>query len=245
MMDRSFPQMFSHHPFPKSYCLTLFYRLVVGRALKNACRIIAISHFTKREILRYYNFPEEHIQVIYDAADEHFRPVEDLRILEGIRKKYHLPSDYVLFVGTTKCYKNLNKLIEAFAHVIKNDLLPKPKLVIAGMKDVLSRRLVELTKHLKIEEDVLFIGSVEENDLHALYSASKVFVLPSLYEGFGLTAPEAMSCGVPVIASNISALPEVVADAGIQVDPFDTQEIAQALKKMLVAENILRKTQKS
>jgi glycosyltransferase involved in cell wall biosynthesis len=237
MMDRSFPQMFSHHPFPKSYCLTLFYRLVVGRALKNACRVIAISHFTKREILRYYNLPEERIKVIYDAADEHFRPVEDMKLLEGIREKYHLPSEYVLFVGTTKYYKNLHRLIESFSYVMKDDFSPKPKLIIAGMKDVLGSELEQLTKRLKIEEDVLFIGSVEENDLPSLYSGAKVFILPSLYEGFGLTALEAMACGTPVIASNISALPEVVDDGGILIDPLDTKKMAFVLKKLLMEED--------
>ena len=233
MMDRSFAKIFSHHPFPIPLCLKLFYRIVVRRAVRNATRIITISEFTKREVLKYHRLKAEHIYAIHLAADTHFRPEQDITVLQRVRERYHLPSDYVLFLGTTKYYKNLDRLMESFALMMRKDMPSRPMLVVAGMKDALGSRLLQLVRRLEIENDVLFIGEIDEDDMPALYSLATVFAFPSLYEGFGLPPLEAMSCGTPVIVSNTSSLPEVVGEGGVQIDPFNTEEMARALEKML------------
>jgi len=233
MMDRSFPDIFAHHPFPVSSLLKVFYRIVTWRSIKNASCIIAVSEFTKQEILRYHSIPGDKIVTIHEGVNNKFKQVTEADILYKIKTKYNLPSEYVLFLGTTKYYKNIHRLLEGFAHHIKNKPKGEMQLVIAGMRNVLQSDLMRMAEYLGISERISFVGAIEEDDLAALYSGAKVFILPSLYEGFGLPALEAMACGTPVIVSNVSSLPEIVGNAAFFVNPYDAIDIYRALDMVL------------
>ncbi|UCC77731.1 MAG: glycosyltransferase family 4 protein, partial [Anaerolineales bacterium] len=144
-----------------------------------------------------------------------------------------------IYVGTLQPRKNLTRLLEAFA--IVGQQLEHIHLVIAGKRGWLYKPLFARVQELGLDERVHFAGYVPQDDLPALISGACVFVLPSLYEGFGLPVVEAMACGTPVICSNVSSLPEVTADAAILVNPLDTAQLAEALGQV-VADQQLRNT---
>jgi len=200
-----------------------------GHNVRQASHIIADSQATRSDLVRHYHVPERNISVIYPGGGSSLRPVTDAARLLAVRERYGLPGRYLLYVGTIQPRKNLRRLIEAYGLLIQRPETSDLSLVIAGKKGWLYESIFRRTVELGLEERVLFLGYVESDDLPALMSAALAFVLPSLYEGFGLPVWEAMSCGAPVVCSNTSALPEVVGDAALLVDPMDVQGLAQAM----------------
>lgn len=203
------------------------------RALRRADALIAISNFTKSCIIEALDYPAERIHVIHRAVDrEVFRP---LSVPPAFRQKYGLDKDqrYVLYVGSEDPRKNLETLIKAFAAV--QERLPAARWIKAGSAYFAAERekLLAWVAELGLEGKVRFLDQVPDEDLPLLYNAVEVFVLPSFYEGFGLPALEAMSCGTPVIASNRASLPEVVGEGGVLVDPQDEQEMAQRIVELI------------
>ncbi|MCX6816312.1 MAG: glycosyltransferase family 1 protein [Candidatus Beckwithbacteria bacterium] len=183
------------------------------RAKKYADQIITVSQSTKKDLIDY-GIPATKIKVVYEAASPIFKPVNP----SAAKRKYSLTKPYFLSVGTLEPRKNIKNLIKAFA------LLPKrysPELVIAGKFGWGEN----YPNHLGVK----FIGFIPDEDLAGLYSGAKAFIYPSLYEGFGLPVLEAMSCGCPVITSNLSSLPEVGGDAALYVNPEDIKAISQAM----------------
>lgn len=201
-------------------------------AIKNADAIIAISNHTKMDLIKYLDAPEDTITVTHLAADEAFSRIEEKNILEKVRKKYSLPYNFVLFVGSLEPRKNVQTLLRAYAltsQMFKN----KYKLAIVGGKGWLNDQIKSLVEELKISDNVYFTEYVAQEDLPAIYSMASVFVYPSLYEGFGLPVLEAMACGTPVITSNVSSIPEVAGDAAVLVDPANEEELSLAIKQVL------------
>jgi glycosyltransferase involved in cell wall biosynthesis len=153
-----------------------------------------------------------------------------------VRGRYSIVSDYVLYLGTLKPSKNIESLLTAFASIINLKLpINNLKLVIAGKKGWMFESIYKKVTELGMEDRVIFTDFVDEKDKPALIKGSKLFVLPSFWEGFGLDVLNAMACGVPVVASNVGSLPEVVGNAGILVDPNDPESIAQGIKEVLLA----------
>jgi len=213
----------------------LYWRIVEPLMIKQADEIIAVSHETKRDIMKMYQVPENKITVIPWAPSESFRILDDVAAINKVRAKYGLPIKFILFVGILAKKKNLSTLIRSFALLKRDDGLPH-KLVVVGRKYQQSddRRVLALVRDLDLENEVIFTGPVPDADLPALYNASDLFVIPSLHEGFGIVCLEAMACGVPVVASRTGALPEVVGEAGILVgDPTDEEQLAQAMGRVL------------
>ena len=204
---------------------------------ERADRIIAVSENTKRDIMHSLSIPESKIKVIYEAIDKSYHPIEDIKFLNRIRKRYTLPDKFILHVGTIEPRKNITRLIKAFSTLKKMKSL-KHKLVIAGQKGWRYSDIFREVKDLDLEGEVIFIGYVSEEDLPGLYNAAQVFVYPSLYEGFGLAPLEAMACGTPVICSHTSSLPEVVGDVAILVDPYNIDEMARAIGEVLTDEGL-------
>jgi glycosyltransferase involved in cell wall biosynthesis len=206
-------------------------------SVRAARLIIAISQTTAQDLQKFYRVPAEKIRVIPHGCDPAFQPVEDLATLARIRVRYGLPFDrpYILYVGTLQPRKNLGRLIEAFALGLRDDRLgnPPPVLALAGKRGWLYDSLFTQVQTLGLEGQVIFPGYVEQEDLPALISGAAVFALPSLYEGFGLPALEAMACGTPLIAAKASSLPEVVDEAGLLVPPTDTLLWTNALHAVL------------
>jgi len=211
-----------------------YWNFFMKRGVQKAGRVIAISQSTKTDLMEYLRIPEEKIRVIPRYPDRRFiefTEKEDL-INSRVREKYRLPDRYILYVGTLEPRKNLVRLIKAYAQV-KRDPSITQSLVIAGKKGWLYDSIFEVVKALHLEDEVIFTGFVDDEDLPALYSQADLFVYPSLYEGFGLPPLEAIVCGTPVLTSNCSSLPEVVGDAGLLVDPKNVDEIAKGILQVL------------
>jgi glycosyltransferase involved in cell wall biosynthesis len=213
----------------------------VAAAARKAEAIITVSQASKRDIVRCLHIPPERVYVTYEAAGEAFQPVKDEAQLVAIRPEYALPERYLLYLGGFDRRKNLSTLLRAFALLVNRQ--QQARLVIAGRLPGRESPLFpdprRLVREVGIEEKVIFTGWVPEEDKPALLSGATAFVFPSLYEGFGLPAAEALACGTPVIASNRSSLPEVVGEGGILVEPTDAEALAEAMEVLLV-DDVLR-----
>lgn len=210
--------------------LRAFLNKAVPRSVKRATHVLADSQATKDDLIELFGTPAEKITVLYSGVEARFAPVRDRAEIDRVCAKYQLPQPFILSVGTLQPRKNYGRLIEALASI--SDAVPH-HLVITGGKGWMYETIFEQVKRSGLEGRVHFPGFVDDADLPALYSAADLFALVSLYEGFGLPLLEAMACGVPVIASNTSSLPEVIGDAGLQVDARSVNDIARALRQML------------
>ncbi len=199
-------------------------------AIKKAMKIIAVSESTKRDIIKFYNVKEDKIVVTLEAADASFEPTRDLAKLDYIKKKYAIGCDYILYVGVLFKRRNIDRLLEAFS-LLKRKQHVKHKLVLVGP----GKEYFHLNNYIEkygIKDEVIYLGYVEQDDLPLLYNASSFFVYPSLYEGFGLPVLEGMACGKAVITSNVSSLPEVIGDTGLLIDPYDVEELCDAMYRL-------------
>lgn len=212
----------------------------VPYSVKKADRVIADSYQTQRDLIRLLNVPEEKIDVVHLAGNPIFRPMHSNEY-EHIYNQYSLPEKYILYVGTVEPRKNLITLIKAFSQM-KRQSGAKEKLVIVGAKGWKYSPIFKLIKELKVENEIIFTGYVNDKDLVAIYNGASCFILPSIYEGFGLPILEAMQCGIPVIGSNVSSIPEVIGDAGLLVNPMDvnqwSESIGEAITNPLLHEEL-------
>ncbi len=201
-------------------------------SVEQASHVIAVSEATRRDLIELYQTPPEKISVLYHGVGPEFRPVEQADCLTAVRQKYGLGRQpFILSLGTLQPRKNYRRLIQAFAQIE-----PDYALVIAGSRGWYFESILAEVQKLGLKQRVFLLNFVTEADLPALYSAASLFVYPSLYEGFGLPALEAMACGAPVVAANRSALPEVVGQAGLLVDPLDVTAIAATMSRVLADE---------
>jgi glycosyltransferase involved in cell wall biosynthesis len=202
-----------------------YYRGVLKPALHRARIVLTVSEFTRRSICQWADLPESQVCNVGNGVSEVFKP--------GVVENDDLHSPYFLYVGNHKPHKNFDRLLEAFAlSSVRRDYL----LVTTGSS---TRQLRKKIEDLKLETHVRFLGEVSDLKLASLYRGATALVLVSLYEGFGLPLVEAMSCGTPVITSTLASMPEVVADAALQVDPVDISAIAVALTT-LASDSALR-----
>jgi glycosyltransferase involved in cell wall biosynthesis len=200
--------------------------------IARADAIITISCATRQELIDRLNVPADRIVVTQLAAGSQYVRVEDSRRKMQVREKYRLPSDFILCVGSIEPRKNIARLLQAYARLI-SARQKGVQLVIAGGTGWLNTEIYLTVRRLGLETQVHFIGYVEENDLPVVYSLATIFVYPSLYEGFGLPVLEAMQCGVPVLTSNVSSLPEVAGNATLLVTPTEVEDIAYGLRRLL------------
>ena len=173
----------------------------------------------RQEIIDLYGCSPEKVVVVSEGAQSEFRPVNDAGHIEEVRTRYGLHGDFALYVGRIEPRKNLVRLLHAFAN-LKKRLPSGAQLAIVGRNAFGYQDVYAKVESLGLTGDVVFTGAVPDEDLPALYSAARLFVYPSLYEGFGLPLVEAMQCGTPVVAADRTSLPEVVGDAGLLVDPL-------------------------
>jgi len=220
----------------------IMYKLVFGRAVKKAEKVIAISNYTKRDILKYCKISPEKIEVIYEGAP----------VLKTSNFEPRIPNrKYLLYVGNAYPHKNLERLIGAFKKIKKD--FPNLQLVLAGGDDYFYRRLKKHLNQTKrstkrsdqpneaINQGIIFPGFVKEEDLDTLYQNAILYVFPSLCEGFGLPSLEAMARGLPVVSSNSTCLPEILGDAVIYFDPLDINDMAEKIKKTLSDDGVRKK----
>ena len=213
-------------------------RFLIGAACRKADALIAVSEHTKKDILTEFPATDpSKINVIHEAASASFCPASDLEKAR-VRAKYGLQEPFVLFVGTLKPHKNLSVLLSAMSEVNRRGGIARQNLVIAGRSD---EKHPEIGKNAGSYPFAKLIGEVSDADLPALYSAADAFVLPSLYEGFGLPVLEAMACGTPVIVSNASSLPEVAGAAAMTFEPTRVDALAELLYTVLENKSLRQK----
>lgn len=214
-------------------------------SIKDADHIITISQFTKRDIVKNYQVLSKNVTVAYPGYGEDiYKPISDLKKIEEIKLKYKILGKYVLFIGTVQPRKNLLRLIESFIKI--DDLM----LVVVGKTLGLGRQawkyqdILDAPEKLGISEKVIFTGFVPDEDMVYLMNGATCFALPSLWEGFGIPVVDAMACGVPVIVSNVSSLPEVVGEAGLLVDPRSITQIEQSIRTISSDKKLWQKKSK-
>ena len=209
-------------------------RLTVRRTVRRAAHVIAPSEFTRRDLIETYGLRPARVSVTRLAAPPHFRPARDETELRRVRDIYGIGGEYILAVGSIQPRKNLARLVAAYADLRRRRASDKlPQLVLVGQQAWLYGDTLRAVAREGVAEHTIFTGYVSERDLPALYSGALCFAYPSYFEGFGLPVLEAMQCGAPVLAGDRSSLPEVVGDAGLLVDPFDTAAIAGALARLV------------
>lgn len=206
------------------------------KSLKRVGRVITDSQSSKNDIEKFLKIDERKVDSIYLAAGEHFKIIQDKSRLSDVLKKYKLPDTFALYVGDATPNKNLPNLVKAVLRtkiplvMVGKTLLDESiDLTHAWTQDIKEIRLLQQSNR----DQVHFLGFVSDEDLVALYNVASVFLMPSLYEGFGLPVLEAMSCGCPVITSSKGSLREVAGDAAYNVDPSDISGIAEGLQKII------------
>jgi glycosyltransferase involved in cell wall biosynthesis len=233
-----FPQMFRKKDFWQLKLWTKY-------SIKNADKILAISKKTKEDILEFYNISADKVVVTPLGYNQTiFKPINDKKAIKDVLSKYNIPpaQPYIIYIGTLQPRKNLKRLIEAFALVdLDLKLLIVGKTTEAGRGGWMFEEILKLPKKIGIEKKVLFTGFVPTEELPFLLAGSRAFILPSLYEGFGIPVLEAMACKTPVIVSNISSLPEVAGPAGIFIDPNSNESIKKAIELIAKDDNLREK----
>lgn len=205
-----------------------------GRTLRRADKIIAVSEYTKKELVKVLGLPEEKIAVVYQGVDHtRFRPDLDPWKLREVRNKYGLPGDFVLYIGTLEPRKNVEGLIAAWERMEHN--VP---LVIAGKPGWKYKSIFKKAQQSPRRRSVQFLGFVDEVDKPYVLKLARVFAFPSLYEGFGLPVLEAMAVGTPVVTSSVSSLPEVAGDAAVLVNPYNSADLTLALDALAQDEQL-------
>jgi glycosyltransferase involved in cell wall biosynthesis len=204
---------------------------MLGHAVRHAGAVIAVSQKTKEDILEAFHVKEEKVSVVHNGVRGSFRKLADSESVRQFRVARGLNQPFLLFVGNVKPHKNVPALLEAFAlvHSRYRDL----DLVFAGGDCLGNASLKELSEKLRISNRIRDLHQLEEPELVRAYNAAEAVILPSLYEGFGFPALEAMACGTPAIVSGGGALPEVVGDAAIVVEPANGESLANAIVSLL------------
>ncbi len=222
---------FVHFPEAYTESLVAYLNRVVPWSINRASHILADSFATQDDLINLWKVPQEKISVLYSGVGDHFKPVTSPKEIRRVRKKYKLgDGPYLISVGTVQPRKNYQMLIKAFREVAQNY---KHNLIIVGGLGWMHEPILEEIHLQELEGRVRFLGFIDDRDLPALYSAATLFAFPSLYEGFGLPILEAMACGVPVIASNASCLPEVAGDAALLLPSNDVEAWTHSLLSLL------------
>lgn len=220
---------FLHYPWAHPYLDRLYLDWSTRRSVRRATVVVADSEATRRDLTEHYGVNPARIVVAYPGYDDELCPVRDPERLAAVRRQYSIPEDYLLYLGTLQPRKNLIRLLDAFESLSD----AKFKLVLAGRPGWLAAPILERAR----QAGAILTGFIRDADKAALLSGASAFVFPSLYEGFGFPVLEAMACGVPVVCSNSSSLPEVVGGidepAALLVNPLETPELTSAIRRIL------------
>jgi glycosyltransferase involved in cell wall biosynthesis len=211
----------------------VYRKLIIPRVVNRSQKIITVSNFEKNNITEYFEMKnDKRLTTVYNGVSKHFKPITDKTELARIKEKYNLPDLFLFFMGNSDPRKNTRRTLKAFSNFLKQTNL-KYKLVMLHDDPLELTRVLSDIGDPKLIDHIVIAGYVSDEDLPAIYSLSKIFLFPSLREGFGIPILEAMACGVPVITSNTSSMPEVSGDAAHIVDPYNPNEITKAIIKIL------------
>lgn len=217
----------SYHPRTRLLAI----RMMLPLAVRRAAAIITISQSARNDLQEILKIPSEKIHVVYGAASQQFERVTHQEKLAQVRRKYGLPEQFLLYVGTLEPRKNLSRLVKAFGRLKK---MGQPhKLVLAGPWGWSMNGFSQQIEESDLGDSIQMLGYIPDEDLPALYSLATVFVFPSIYEGFGLPPLEAMACGTPVLSSQNSSLAEICGEAAFLVDPLNEESLVDGLRQVL------------
>jgi glycosyltransferase involved in cell wall biosynthesis len=208
-----------------------FFPLTIRASARSADAIIAVSESTRADSIQLLGIPGEKIFATPLGVDPAFRPIRDLESLDVVRQRYNLPDRFILYVGLVEPRKNLSGLIRAYRSALEGGIAHR--LVVVGRFGWSYQQVLDEIEALGLQERVQFTGYIPQADLPIVYNLASLFVYPTLYEGFGLPALEAMACGTPVVTSNVASLPEIIGEAGVLIPPGDQQALSQALQDVL------------
>lgn len=232
------PYVFTHHCFssfnhPEFYAPHILLRLnaLIKKGLRSARRIICVSQCTLDLTAELFKLDRDRMHVVHNGVSPQFKPQAKLTVRAAMAERHGLHRPYLLYVGKLEARKNIVRLLEAFDR-FRRETRDDALLVLAGARSPMSGGIDETIERLQLGPDVREIGYVPDADLPALYGGARMFVFPSLWEGFGIPAIEAMACGTPVLTSNLSALPEVCGNAALLVDPYDVNDIAHGMLQL-------------
>ncbi len=222
--------IFEHYPQHHTLMNRLFLKIGMPLFVKAANAVIAVSRQTKQDLITRYRLPDHKIHVIYEGVDSEFKPAPAEEIVR-VRNVYRLDHPYLLMVGTLEPRKNHALALHALARLVAQGY--PHRLLICGGHGWLFEPVHRLIDELDLSDRVSFSGYVPARDLPPLYSGADCVLLPSLYEGFGFPALEAMACATPVVCSNASSLPEIAGDAALLVAPTDDEALTMAIRSVL------------
>lgn len=227
--------------FMKSYSLfyKIYFKTILKQSLKKSDFIVVVSRYVKKQLCSLFNVDPQKIVVNYNSLDENFLNVDESQMY-SVLEKYKINSDYILYVGNLMPHKNIPTLIKAYAELSDN-IKDKYKLVVGGAKSKTYNQLAKLAGKMDLLDNIIFTGFIDDSDLAYLYRKASLFVFPSFREGFGYPPLEAMASGVPVVASDRTSLPEVIADAGILVSPDDISGFTKAMERVLTDKELSQK----
>lgn len=210
----------------------IYRKLMIPISARLADMIIAVSEYTKQDIVKYLKVNPKKVKVVYNAPKSIYKPVDRRKAQSYLADKYNIGSPFILYVGQIQHpNKNLIPLLHAFKSI--SDRFPMHKLVLVGKKHHTGEPVYKTVTDLNLSDKIVFTGYVPDEDLPYFYNSAEVFVYPSLFEGFGIPVVEAMACGCPVITSNTGALPEIAGDAATLVDPSNAFAIGMAIRNIL------------
>lgn len=210
----------------------LYRRFIVPSMARKSLRVITVSNFEKERIQNHFNFTDNRLRTIYNGVGSHFKKITDTDYLQSIANKYNLPDNFLFFLGNTDPKKNTKGVLKAFAE-FNNQSEEKYYLVMLDYDEQALLKILSDINHPEAREYIHLTGYVPNTELPAIINLCKVFLYPSLRESFGIPTLEGMACGVPVITSNTSSMPEIAGDAACIVDPYKPEEITDAINKIL------------
>ena len=222
--------IFERYPQHHTRANRAFLRVAMPLFVRRADAIIAVSQHTRRDLLEVYATPPQKVYVVEEGIDERFRPAGEADI-RRVKERYSIRRPYLLMVGTLEPRKNHALAFRALAQ-LKAEGRPHCLVAVGGggwLFDAVQRQV----ESLQLSDDVIFAGHVADADLPALYSGADCFLMPSLYEGFGIPVLEAMACGAPVVCSKVSSLPEVAGEAARFIEPLTAEGLADAVRQVL------------
>lgn len=232
-MESSYLKILKSSATPYQKFGNVYRKIVVPKVVKNSEKIITVSHFEKNRIGEFFGMnADDRLEAVYNGVSTHFKVITDKAELKRVKDQYNLPDKYFFFLGNTDPKKNTKGTLKAFSDFLKETQLDY-KLVMLDYDQNELEKLLEEIGDKELINKIVLTGYVINTDLPAIYAQCEIFLYPSLRESFGIPMLEAMACGVPVITSNTSSMPEVSADAAHIIDPHKPEEITQGIIKIL------------